>query len=43
MQARFREIGAEPRPLDAAGFAAFIEAENAKWREVVRAANVRLE
>jgi tripartite-type tricarboxylate transporter receptor subunit TctC len=42
-QARFREIGAEPNPLDGPSFERFIAAENEKWREVVRVANIRLE
>ncbi|MCU0889780.1 MAG: tripartite tricarboxylate transporter substrate binding protein, partial [Rubritepida sp.] len=32
VQARFRELGAAPAPLDAAAFDRFIAAENAKWR-----------
>lgn len=43
IQAKLREIGSEPRPLGPAEFAAFIAAENAKWREVVRVAGARLD
>ncbi|MDW8314177.1 MAG: tripartite tricarboxylate transporter substrate binding protein [Rhodovarius sp.] len=42
-QQRFRDIGAAATPLDAAAFQRFIEAENAKWSEVVRVARIRLE
>lgn len=41
--ARFRELGATASPLDGPAFDRFIAAENEKWREVVRVANVRLE
>jgi tripartite-type tricarboxylate transporter receptor subunit TctC len=41
--ARFREFGAAASPLDGPAFDRFIAAENEKWREVVRVANVRLE
>ena len=40
---RFREIGAEGSFLDGPGFDRYIAAENEKWREVVRVANIRLE
>ncbi|MFL1464210.1 Bug family tripartite tricarboxylate transporter substrate binding protein [Roseococcus sp. DSY-14] len=43
IQARFREIGAAVSFLDPQGFDRFIAAENDKWREVVRAADIRLE
>lgn len=43
VQERFRQLGAAPTPLDGPGFDRFIAAENAKWGEVVRAANIRLE
>ena len=42
-QARFRDIGAAPSFLDGPGFDRFMAAENDKWREVVRVANIRLE
>jgi len=42
-QARIREIGASAMPLMGAEFDRFIAAENDKWREVVRVANIRLE
>ena len=41
--ARFRELGATASPLDGPAFDRFIAAENEKWREVVRVANVRLD
>jgi tripartite-type tricarboxylate transporter receptor subunit TctC len=41
--ARIREMGAFPDPGTPEAFAAFIRAEIAKWREVARAADVRLE
>ncbi|MDQ1080289.1 tripartite tricarboxylate transporter substrate binding protein [Pseudoroseomonas cervicalis] len=41
--ARLRDVGSEPRPLDAAAFGAFIERENTKWREVVRVSGARLD
>ncbi|MCB4821109.1 Bug family tripartite tricarboxylate transporter substrate binding protein [Roseicella aerolata] len=40
---RIREMGAFPDPGTPEEFAAFIRAEIAKWREVARAADVRLE
>jgi tripartite-type tricarboxylate transporter receptor subunit TctC len=40
---RQRGFGAEPNPLGPEEFAAFIAAENAKWREVVRLAGARLD
>jgi tripartite-type tricarboxylate transporter receptor subunit TctC len=41
--ARQRSFGAEPNPLGPVEFAAFIAAENDKWREVVRLAGARLD
>jgi tripartite-type tricarboxylate transporter receptor subunit TctC len=41
--ARQREVGAEPRFLGPAEFAAFIASENAKWREVVRVSGAKLD
>lgn len=41
--ARQRSIGAEPFPLGPEAFAAFIQAENTKWQEVVRLAGARLD
>jgi tripartite-type tricarboxylate transporter receptor subunit TctC len=41
--ARMREMGAFPDPGTPEEFAAFIRAEITKWREVARAADVRLE
>ncbi|WPB85647.1 Bug family tripartite tricarboxylate transporter substrate binding protein [Sediminicoccus rosea] len=41
--ARFRELGATASPLGGADFDRFIAAENDKWREVVRVANIKLE
>jgi len=40
---RLRSLGTEPRPLGPAGFAAFIQQENTKWREVVRVSGARLD
>ncbi|MCQ4158572.1 tripartite tricarboxylate transporter substrate binding protein [Roseomonas sp. GC11] len=40
---RLRDVGSEPRPLDAAAFGRFIEAENAKWKEVVRVSGAKLD
>ncbi len=40
---RIRELGGTPMPGSADDFGAFIRAEIGKWREVARAANVRLE
>ena len=40
---RLREIGSAPRPLGPAAMDAYVAAENAKWREVVRAAGARLD
>jgi tripartite-type tricarboxylate transporter receptor subunit TctC len=42
-QARVRDIGAATMPLMGPEFDRFIAAENDKWREVVRVANIRLE
>jgi tripartite-type tricarboxylate transporter receptor subunit TctC len=42
-QARIRDIGASTLPLMGAEFDRFIAAENDKWREVVRVANIRLD
>lgn len=42
-QARVRDIGAATMPLMGPEFDRFIAAENEKWREVVRVANIRLE
>ncbi len=41
--ARFRELGATASPLGGADFDRFIAAENDKWREVVRVANIKLD
>ena len=41
--ARLAEMGAYPDPQTPEQFAAFIRSEIAKWREVARLANVRLE
>ena len=39
---RMLKIGAEPQPGTPAEYSAMIHAEIAKWREVVRAANIKL-
>ncbi|ONG58659.1 transporter [Pseudoroseomonas deserti] len=41
--ARMVELGGFPDPGTPAGFGAFIRAEIAKWRQVVREANIRLD
>lgn len=40
---RLREIGSAPRPLGPRAFDRYIEAENNKWRDVVRAAGAKLD
>jgi tripartite-type tricarboxylate transporter receptor subunit TctC len=40
---RFLELGAEPQGDSPAATAAFIKSEEARWREVIRSANVVLE
>jgi tripartite-type tricarboxylate transporter receptor subunit TctC len=43
VRTRFLELGAEPQGNTAAATAAFIKAEEARWRSVIRSANVTLE
>jgi len=43
VRGRFLELGAEPQGDTAAATAAFIKAEEARWRGVIRSANVVLE
>ena len=43
VRSRFLELGAEPQGNTAAATAAFIKAEEARWRSVIRSANVTLE
>jgi tripartite-type tricarboxylate transporter receptor subunit TctC len=43
VRTRFLELGAEPQGNTAAATAAFIMAEEARWRSVIRSANVTLE
>jgi tripartite-type tricarboxylate transporter receptor subunit TctC len=43
VRTRFLELGAEPQGNTAAATAAFIIAEEARWRSVIRSANVTLE
>jgi tripartite-type tricarboxylate transporter receptor subunit TctC len=43
MRARFLELGAEPQGEPPAATAAFIKAEEARWRDVIKSANVTLE
>jgi tripartite-type tricarboxylate transporter receptor subunit TctC len=43
VRSRFLELGAEPQGDTAAATAAFIKAEEARWRSVIRSANVTLE
>ncbi|HEY8610270.1 MAG TPA: tripartite tricarboxylate transporter substrate binding protein [Roseomonas sp.] len=40
---RLREIGSAPKPLGPTEFDRYIAAENAKWRDVVRAAGAKLD
>ena len=41
--ARLTAIGITPRPESQAGFAAFLQAESARWGGIARAANIRVE
>lgn len=41
--AKLREVGSEPRPLGPEAFDSFIQAENAKWKEVVRVSGAKLD
>ena len=43
VRSRFLELGAEPQGDTAAATAAFIKAEEARWRSVIQSANVTLE
>ena len=43
VRGRFLELGAEPQGDTAAATAAFIKAEEARWRSVIQSANVTLE
>ena len=43
MRARFLELGAEPQGGTTAATAAFIKDEEARWRAVIKSANVTLE
>jgi tripartite-type tricarboxylate transporter receptor subunit TctC len=43
VRSRFLELGAEPQGDTTAATAAFIKAEEARWRSVIRSANVTLE
>jgi tripartite-type tricarboxylate transporter receptor subunit TctC len=43
VRARLEDLGTIVRPLGAQGFAAFISAENRKWAEFIRTANLQLE
>ncbi len=40
---RFAQIGAEPAPMTAERFAAYIRAENARWGKLIRDANITLD
>ena len=42
-RAKFREQGAEPQGQSRGATAAFIKEEEARWRTVIKSANVRLE
>lgn len=41
--AKLRDLGSEPRPMGPQEFSAFIQAENVKWKEVVRVSGARLD
>jgi tripartite-type tricarboxylate transporter receptor subunit TctC len=43
LRARFLELGAEPQGGTTAATAAFIKDEEARWRGVIKSANVTLE
>lgn len=43
MQASIRRLGAEPRIMSPAEFAAFMVAESRKWSEVARAASIKVD
>jgi tripartite-type tricarboxylate transporter receptor subunit TctC len=43
MQASLRRLGAQPRIMSPAEFAAFMVAESRKWSEVARAASIKVE
>ena len=43
VRARFLELGAEPQGGTTAATAAFIKEEEARWRGVIKSANVTLE
>jgi tripartite-type tricarboxylate transporter receptor subunit TctC len=43
MRTRFLELGAEPQGGTTAATAAFIKEEEARWRAVIKSANVTLE
>ena len=40
---RLAELGAEPRPMDPAGFGAFVAAERERWAEAVKASGARMD
>jgi tripartite-type tricarboxylate transporter receptor subunit TctC len=40
MVAKFKDLGGEVKPMDAAAFAKFLAAETAKWAKVVKFANI---
>ena len=43
IKAKFADLGAEPIGSTPAELAAFLRAEMAKWAEVVKAANIKIE
>jgi tripartite-type tricarboxylate transporter receptor subunit TctC len=43
VKARFRDLGIEGAALSPAGFQAFVEAENAVWRPLIRDLGIRLD
>ena len=40
---RLRDLGAEPNRMSRAEYSAMVSADGARWREVVRAANIRID
>ena len=40
---RLAELGAEPRPMDPAGFGAFVAAERERWAAAVKASGARMD
>jgi tripartite-type tricarboxylate transporter receptor subunit TctC len=43
IRAQFAKLGVRPAPMDIATTARFIDAERARWGEIIRSADVTLE